>query len=171
MPKTDTTDEIENLPVPLTDEAAAFVSRREAEVAENAGPRRFVDTERFIAEQGSLYTNIAIVREPNYDIPSQKGFGPSTAVELARLDDGRRLTWWVSNQYEQEQLKRIVDGAIANEGAYPLEVQFVRHKKVSKNGNEYNKLTIEVISNGEDVEVPDVPEDQWVDEELKETKE
>ena len=156
-------DEIENAPVPLTDEAAAFVSRKEAEAADNAGPRRYVDTERFVAEQGSLYTNLAIVKEPNYDIPSQKGYGPSSAVELARLDDGRRLTWWVSNQFEQEQLKRTIDGAIANDASYPLEVQFVRHKKVSKNGNEYNKLTIEVINSGDTVEVPAVPDDQWTE--------
>ena len=156
-------DEIVNNPVPLTDEAAAFVSRKESEVADGAGPRRFVETERFVAEQGSLYTNLAIVKEPNYDIPSQKGYGPSSAVELARLDDGRRLTWWVSNTFEQEQLKRTIDGAIANDASYPLEVQFVRHKKMSKNGNEYNKLSIEVVNNGDAVELPAVPDDQWIE--------
>ena len=154
-------NEIENTPVPLTDEAEAFVSRLEAEVAEK--PRRFVSTDRFNAEQGTLYQNFAIVRTPNYDIPSQKGYGPSTAVEIANLDDGRRLTWWVSNQYEQEHLKRAVDVAEENGLSFPLEIQFVRHKKVSKNGNEYNKLTIEVINSGEDVEVPAVPEDQWTE--------
>tara|TARA_R110000765_G_scaffold57935_3_gene113218 strand:- start:755 stop:1252 length:498 start_codon:yes stop_codon:yes gene_type:complete len=156
------TNEIVNNPVPLTDEAAAFVSRMEAEVENNTGQKRFVETDRFVAEQGSLYTNLAIVKEPNYDIPSQKGFGPSSAVELARLDNGRRLTWWVSNTFEQEQLKKTIDGAIANDASYPLEVQFVRMKKVAKeSGNEYNKLQIEVVNNGDAVELPAVPDDQW----------
>ena len=95
------------------------------------------------------------------NIPSQKGYGPSTAVEIARLDDGRRFTWWVSNTYEQEQLKRTIDSSAENGLAFPLEVAFVRHKKMSKNGNQYNKLTIEVINNGESVDVPTVPDDQW----------
>lgn len=50
--------EIENPPVPLTDEALAFVSRLEGERSEQ--PRRYVNTDRFSAEQGVLYTNIAI---------------------------------------------------------------------------------------------------------------
>ena len=88
-------NEIDNTPVPLTDEADAFINRLEAQVADT--PKRYVVTDRFVAEQGTLYQGFAIVRTPNYDIPSQKGFGPSTAVEIARLDDGRRFTWWVSN--------------------------------------------------------------------------
>ena len=151
--------EIENAPVPLTDEALAFVSRLEGERSEQ--PRRYVNTDRFNAEQGVLYTNIAIVRTPNYDIESKKGYNPSTAVELARLDDGRRLTWWVSNQYEQEHLKRAIDNASENGLAFPLEIQFVRHKKMSKNGNEYNRLDLEIVNSGETVDVPAVPDDQW----------
>jgi len=151
--------QIENPPVPLTDEAAAFVGRIEADVSDQ--PRRFVVTDRFTAEQGTLYQGYAIVRTPNYDIPSKMGYGPSTAVELARLDDGRRVTLWVSNQYEQEHLKRLIDTAAEDGKAFPLEINFVRHKKVSKNGNEYNKLTIELINSGDSVEVPAVPDDQW----------
>ena len=159
MPKEN--ENFENTPpTPLTDEAEAFISRLEAQVADT--PRRYVVTDRFVAESGTLYQGFAIVRTPNYDIPSQKGFGPSTAVEIARLDDGRRFTWWVSNQYEQEHLKRTIDVSAEKGLDFPLEVQFVRHKKVSKNGNEYNKLTIEVINNGESVDdVPAVPDDQW----------
>ena len=41
-----------------------------------------------------------------------------------------------------------------------MEVEFVRHKKMSKNGNEYNVLSIAVINSGDDVTLPDVPEDQ-----------
>ena len=91
-------------PVVLTDEASAFLERVEADRAANAGPRMRVNTDRFTAEQGHYYNNLAIVRTPNYDIPSQKGFGPSTAVTLADLGDGRRYTWWVSNTFEQETL-------------------------------------------------------------------
>jgi len=151
--------EIENTPTPLTDEADAFVNRLEAQVADT--PRRYVVTDRFVAEQGTLYQGYAIVRTPKYDIPSQKGYGPSTAVEIARLDDGRRFTWWVSNTFEQEQLKRTIDSSAENGLDFPLEVAFVRHQKMSKNGNQYNKLTIEVINNGESVDVPTVPDDQW----------
>jgi hypothetical protein len=147
-------------PVVLTDEASAFLERVEADRAANAGPRMRVNTERFTAEQGHYYNNLAIVRTPNYDIPSQKGFGPSTAVTLADLGDGRRYTWWVSNTFEQERLQKTIDGSVSNGGSYPLEVEFVRHRKTSKNGNEYNVLSIQVTNSGEDVTLPDVPEDQ-----------
>ena len=119
-----------------------------------------VVTERFNAELGQYYNNLAIVRTPNYDIPSQKGYNDSTAVTLARLDDGRRMTWWVSNTFEQERLRKTVDGAIANGASFPLEVEFVRHKKMSKAGNEYNALVLQIVNTGDAVEVPPVPEDQ-----------
>ena len=74
--------------------------------------------------------------------------------------DGRRYTWWVSNTFEQERLQKTIDGSVSNGGSYPLEVEFVRHRKTSKNGNEYNVLSIQVTNSGEDVTLPDVPEDQ-----------
>jgi len=158
-------------PVVLTDAATAFLERVEATRAESSGPRFKVNTDRFTANMGEFYSNMAIVRTPNYDIPSTKGFGPSTAVTLASLDDGRRYTWWVSNTFEQERLQKTVDNAIENGANYPLSVEFVRHKKMSKNGNEYNVLTIQVVASGEDVALPAVPEDQkeeWVDDEASE---
>tara|TARA_B100000073_G_scaffold62805_1_gene46467 strand:+ start:245 stop:748 length:504 start_codon:yes stop_codon:yes gene_type:complete len=147
-------------PIVLTDEASAFLERVEADRAANAGPRFRVNTDRFTAEQGHYYSNLAIVRTPNYDIPSQKGYGPSTAVTIADLSDGRRFTWWVSNTFEQERLQKTIENTISNGGSFPMEVEFVRHKKMSKNGNEYNVLSIAVINSGDDVTLPDVPEDQ-----------
>ena len=44
-----------------------------------------VVTERFNAELGQYYNNLAIVRTPNYDIPSQKGYNDSTALLLLAL--------------------------------------------------------------------------------------
>ena len=55
-------NEIDNTPVPLTDEADAFVNRLEAQVADS--PKRYVVTDRFVAEQGTLYQGFAIVRTP-----------------------------------------------------------------------------------------------------------
>ena len=162
-----TETEISNEPIVLTDEASAFLDRVEADRAANAGPRFRVNTDRFTAEQGHYYSNFAIVRTPNYDIPSQKGYGPSTAVTIADLGDGRRYTWWVSNTFEQERLVKTLDNAISNGQSYPFEVEFVRHKKMSKNGNEYNVLSIGITNSGDDVALPDVPEDQleeWIPE-------
>ena len=96
----------------MTDEAECFLERMESQ--KSSRPQMRVVTERFNAELGQYYNNLAIVRTPNYDIPSQKGYNDSTAVTLARLDDGRRMTWWVSNTFEQERLKKTVDGAIAD---------------------------------------------------------
>ena len=155
MPK-DT--EVNAEPVVMTDEANAFLERMETE--KSSRPQTRVVTERFNAELGQYYNNLAIVRTPNYDIPSQKGYNDSTAVTLARLDDGRRMTWWVSNTFEQERLKKTVEGAIANGASFPLEVEFVRHKKMSKGGNEYNALVLQIINTGDAVEVPAVPADQ-----------
>ena len=70
------------------------------------------------------------------------------------------MTWWVSNTFEQERLKKTVDGAIADGANFPLEVEFVRHKKMSKAGNEYNALVLQIVNTGDAVEVPPVPEDQ-----------
>jgi len=155
MPK-DT--EVNAEPVVMTDEATAFLERMESE--KTSRPQMRVVTERFNAEMGQYYSNLAIVRTPNYDIPSQKGFNDSTAVTLARLDDGRRLTWWVSNTFEQERLKNTVEKAITNGASFPLEVEFVRHKKMSKAGNEYNALVLQIVNTGDSVEVPPVPADQ-----------
>jgi len=152
--------EINNEPIVLTDEASAFLERVEADRAANDSPKFRVNTERFTAEQGHYYSNYAIVRTPNYEIPSQKGFGPSTAVTIADLGDGRRYTWWVSNTFEQERLQKTLENAISNGQSYPFEVEFVRHKKMSKNGNEYNVLSIAVTNSGDDVTLPAVPEDQ-----------
>ena len=95
-----TETEMNTEPIVLTDEASAFLDRVEADRAANAGPKFRVNTDRFTAEQGHYYSNFAIVRTPNYEIPSQKGYGPSTAVTIADLSDGRRYTWWVSNTFE-----------------------------------------------------------------------
>jgi hypothetical protein len=136
--------QIENPPAPLTDEAAAFVGRIEANVSDQ--PRRFVVTDRFTAEQGTLYQGYAIVRTPNYDIPSKMGYGPSTAVELARLDDGRRVTLWVSNQYEQEHLKRLIDTAAEDGKAFPLEIATRRlaRTETSTTNSQLNLSTAEI---------------------------
>tara|TARA_R100000152_G_C6750371_1_gene174004 strand:- start:313 stop:819 length:507 start_codon:yes stop_codon:yes gene_type:complete len=155
MPKN---DDVNAEPVVMTDEATAFLERVEAQKSDR--PQMRVVTDRFDAEMGHYYNNLAIVRTPNYDIPSQKGYNDSTAVTLARLDDGRRLTWWVSNTFEQERLKKSVDAAIGNGASFPLEIEFVRHKKMSKAGNEYNVLSLQITNTGEAVEVPPVPEDQ-----------
>ena len=56
------------------------------------------------------------------------------------------MTWWVSNTFEQERLRKTVDGAIANGASFPLEVEFVRHKKMSKAGNEYNALVLQIVN-------------------------
>ncbi len=160
MKKMTTEENLMAEPVVLTDEASAFLERVEADRANNSGPRFRVNTDRFTAEQGHYYNNLAIVRSPNYDIPSTKGFGPSTAVTIADLSDGRRHTWWVSNTFEQERLVKTIDATIANGGSYPMAIEFVRHKKMSKNGNEYNVLSIQVVDSGDSVNLPDVPEDQ-----------
>jgi len=155
MPKN---NDVNAEPVVMTDEASAFLERMESQ--KTSRPQMRVVTERFNAELGQLYNNLAIVRTPNYDIPSQKGYNDSTAVTLARLDDGRRMTWWVSNTFEQERLKKTIDGAITDGANFPLEIEFVRHKKMSKAGNEYNALVLQIVNTGDSVEVPPVPEDQ-----------
>jgi hypothetical protein len=162
-----TETEINTEPIVLTDEATAFLDRVEADRAANAGPKFRVNTDRFTAEQGHYYSNFAIVRTPNYEIPSQKGYGPSTAVTIADLSDGRRYTWWVSNTFEQERLQKTLENAVSNGDSYPFAVEFVRHKKMSKNGNEYNVLSIAITDSGDAVNLPQVPEDQleeWIPE-------
>ena len=61
---------------------------------------------------------------------------------------------------DMASLQKTIENTISNGGSFPMEVEFVRHKKMSKNGNEYNVLSIAVINSGDDVTLPDVPEDQ-----------
>ena len=73
----------------------------------------------------------------------------------------------VSNTFEQERLVKTIDATIANGGSYPMAIEFVRHKKMSKNGNEYNVLSIAITDSGDAVNLPQVPEDQleeWIPE-------
>lgn len=151
-------------PTPLSDDAVAFLEANNVNIeggpSPNEGPKRHVETERFIPDRNMLHTGYAIEFEPR-EVPSQKGYNDSLAVRLCRLEDGRRLTWWVGNSIEQERLTDAIGQWREAGGNYPFEVQFVRDQPTSRNGRQYNRLTIN--STGSNIELPAVPEDQWTE--------
>ena len=89
-------------------------------------------------------------------------YGESTAVRMVAPESGRRVTLWLTG-YEQEHLKAQVSGWTDDGASYPFEVQFLRHKVASKNGSgrKYNRFTAQLLSNGDAITLPPVPEDQY----------
>jgi len=87
-------------------------------------------------------------------------YGESTAVRMVSPEGGRRVTLWLTG-YEQEHLKAQVSNWTEDGASYPFEVKFLRHKVASKNGRKYNRFTAQLLSNGSEVTLPPVPEDQY----------
>jgi hypothetical protein len=114
--------------------------------------RPFEERDRFQPDQNVVYAGIAIIRVGD-PVPSTRGYGPSTPVDVVDLGDGNRLTWWVQNQYEQEHLRSAVDRATAKDKGFPMEVIFSRVQRTSAStGNTYNAMDIRVIRCGNDIE-------------------
>jgi hypothetical protein len=132
------------------DDLTAF----EAETTEERSvDRRPYEThDRFDPEFDILYSGLAIIQKPKGDIPSNKGFGPSTVTQIVDLENGNRMVWWLSNRFEQEHLHRAVNEILEKGGDFPIEVKFSRRKKVAQqSGNTYNQLLLKVVAWGDDV--------------------
>ena len=69
--------------------------------------RPFEATDRFVPEQGPLYSGLAIIRVSD-PIPSKRGFGPSTAVTLVDLETGKRMTWRLKLKRREKLYRRAV---------------------------------------------------------------
>ena len=87
-------------------------------------------------------------------------YGESTAVRMISPEGGRRVTLWLTG-YEQEHLRSQVSTWTDDGASYPFEIKFLRHKVDSRNGRKYNRFSAQLLSHGDAVTVPPVPEDQY----------
>lgn len=143
-------------------EIEAFLAELEQEQKDNGGTRNYVerDTLKVPINPDTGYSEMKsgyILEGYTEGIEGQ--YGVSTAVRMIEPSEGRRVTLWLTG-YEQEHLKNFVQNALDNDSSYPFEVQFVRHKVDGRNGRQYNRFSVKMLSSGDDVAVPPVPEDQ-----------
>jgi len=87
-------------------------------------------------------------------------YGESTAVRMISPEGGRRVTLWLTG-YEQEHLRSQVSTWTDDGASYPFEIKFLRHKVDSRNGRKYNRFSAQLLSHGDAVTIPPVPEDQY----------
>ena len=143
-------------------EIEAFLAEIETEQEANKGERTYVQRETLKAtiDEDSGYSQMYegyILEGFTEGIEGQ--YGVSTAVRIIAPSDGRRMTLWLTG-YEQEHLKNFIQSSLDNDASYPMEIKFVRHKVDGKNGRQYNRFSVKLLSSGEDVVIPPVPDDQ-----------
>tara|TARA_R110002167_G_scaffold201342_2_gene404946 strand:- start:1651 stop:2133 length:483 start_codon:yes stop_codon:yes gene_type:complete len=143
-------------------EIEAFLAEIETEQQANKGERTYIsrDTLKAIIDEDSGYSEMYegyILEGFTEGIEGQ--YGLSTAVRLIAPLDGRRVTLWLQG-YEQEHLKNFIQTSLDGNASYPMEIKFVRHKVDGKNGRRYNRFSVQLLSSGEDVVLPPIPEDQ-----------
>jgi hypothetical protein len=143
-------------------EIESFLAEIESEQRANQGPRTYVnrDTLKVVISEDSGYSEMFegyILEGFTEGIEGQ--YGVSTAVRLIDPSEGRRMTLWLTG-YEQEHLKNFVQTSLDGEASYPMEIKFVRHKVEGRNGRKYNRFSAKLLSSGEEVVVPPVPDDQ-----------
>jgi hypothetical protein len=139
-----------------TTEIEAFL----AEVAEKTPERTataYPSRDRLKAEFDVLY-NGYIVESFKDGIEGE--YGESTVVNMIdTTNEGRRTALWLSN-FEQSHFAQFLEASATNGDILPLQVSFLRHKVVGKNGRQYNKLSMRLDASGDDVLIPAVPADQ-----------
>ena len=145
-----------------SNEIEAFLAEIETEQEANKGERTYVQRETLKAtiDEDSGYSQMYeghILEGFTAGIEGQ--YGVSTAVRIIAPSDGRRMTLWLTG-YEQEHLKNFIQSSLDNDASYPMEIKFVRHKVDGKNGRQYNRFSVKLLSSGEDVVIPPVPDDQ-----------
>ena len=143
-------------------EIEAFLNEIQTEAKENRGPTQYVNRDKLDCQideksgYSSMFTGYIL---EGYTEGIEGNYGTSTACRMIRPDDGRRLTLWLTG-FEQEHLKSAISNWTDEGHSFPHEIKFVRHKVLGKNGRQYNRFSAQVLSSGEDVVVPPVPEDQ-----------
>jgi len=143
-------------------EIEAFLTNLEAETKANSTPAMYVQRDKLVAtiDEDTGYSDLLtgyIVEGYTEGIEGQ--YGVSTAVRMIAPEDGRRMTLWLTG-FEQEHFKNSVMSWAENGGSFPYEIKFLRHKVLGRNGRHYNRFSAQLLSSGEDVTVPPVPEDQ-----------
>tara|TARA_R110002096_G_scaffold82126_2_gene191062 strand:- start:152 stop:616 length:465 start_codon:yes stop_codon:yes gene_type:complete len=143
-------------------EIEAFLSNLEEETKANSTPAMYVQRDKLVAtiDEDSGYSDLFtgyIVEGYTEGIEGQ--YGVSTAVRVIAPQDGRRMTLWLTG-FEQEHFKNSLSSWNEDGGSYPYEIKFLRHKVLGRNGRHYNRFSASLLSSGEAVTVPPVPEDQ-----------
>ena len=139
-------------------EIEAFLAEIETEQEANKGERTYVQRETLKAtiDEDSGYSQMY----EGYILEGfTEGIEGQYAVRIIAPSDGRRMTLWLTG-YEQEHLKNFIQSSLDNDASYPMEIKFVRHKVDGKNGRQYNRFSVKLLSSGEDVVIPPVPDDQ-----------
>ena len=143
-------------------EIEAFLTELESEAQENT-TMRFISRDKLMApiDDDSGYSDIfeGYILE-GYTSGIEGKFGESTAVRMIEPENGRRMTLWLTG-FEQEHLKNSIAKWTDDGASFPMEVKFLRHKVPSKNGRKYNRFSAQLLSSGDGVVVPPVPEDQY----------
>lgn len=143
-------------------EIEAFLSELETEATENTNIR-FINRDKLMApiDEDSGYSDIfeGYILE-GYTSGIEGKYGESTAVRMIEPENGRRMTLWLTG-FEQEHLKNSIAKWTDDGASFPMEVKFLRHKVPSRNGRKYNRFSAQLLSSGDTVVVPPVPEDQF----------
>jgi hypothetical protein len=143
-------------------EIEAFLAEIETEQQANRGAKTYVNRETLkvpISEDSGYSEMFEGYILEGYTEGIEGQYGVSTAVRIIAPSDGRRMTLWLTG-YEQEHLKNFIQTSLDNNGSYPFEIKFLRHKVDGKNGRQYNRFSAKLLSSGEEVVIPPVPEDQ-----------
>jgi hypothetical protein len=143
-------------------EIESFLADLEEEVRANSPPTMYVQRDKLEVkiDEDTGYSDLYagyIVEGYTEGIEGQ--YGVSTAVRVISPQDGRRMTLWLTG-FEQEHLKNSVGSWAESGGSFPYEVKFLRHKVLGRNGRHYNRFSVKLLSSGEDVTIPPVPQDQ-----------
>jgi len=137
-----------------------FLAEVEAQAGSKTTPR-YINRDRLVVgiddESGYSEIHSGYILE-GYTSGIEGQYGESTATRLIS-PEGRRMTLWLTG-YEQEHLKAFLSNASEEGASFPMEVKFLRHKVLGKNGRKYNRFSAQVVQSGEDVTVPPVPDDQ-----------
>jgi len=143
-------------------EIEAFLNELQTEAKDNKGPTQYVNRDKLdcqIDEKSGFSEMFEGYILEGYTEGIEGNYGTSTACRMIRPNDGRRLTLWLTG-FEQEHLKSQLANWTDEGHSFPHEIKFVRHKVLGRNGRQYNRFSAQVLSSGEDVVVPPVPEDQ-----------
>jgi hypothetical protein len=143
-------NDIENFLAELTDLNAA-------RAAENKPT--FIERDTLKPEFDVLYKDYIL---EGYTPGIEGNYGVNTAVRMVEPENGRRVTMWLSG-YTCEHLESIVNAVQNDGGSFPMRMDFLLHKKESSGGRTYNRFSAIVRENGDAVELPAVPEDQYAE--------
>ena len=140
-----------------------FLAEVEAQAGSKTTPR-YINRDRLVVgiddESGYSEIHSGYILE-GYTSGIEGQYGESTATRLIS-PEGRRMTLWLTG-YEQEHLKAFLSNASEEGASFPMEVKFLRHKVLGTNGRKYNRFSCQLLSHGDALTVPPVPEDQYED--------